>query len=154
MAEYYQKNKQERVSYRLNYYKNNREIELAQKKQYRLKNKKEINSNQRIFMKKSYMHYRMIVLQHYSKGVPQCACCGELIYEFLTIDHVEGKKKWNHDLSYVGHKLYRWLIRNGFPDGFKVLCCNCNFAKGRRDGDGICPHETIIKKTLFPDIAK
>ena len=151
---YYYRNRDVRLAYRLDYYKKNTDRILEQKKLYRLENKELLNANQRRFMKESYKGARMIVLQHYSRGVPQCACCGELIYEFLSIDHMEGKKKWNHDISFGGHKLYRWLINNNFPDGFQVLCCNCNFARGRRDGDGICPHQKIIRQTLFPDITK
>ncbi len=29
--------------------------------------------------------------------------------------------------------MYRWLIRNGFPEGFQTLCMPCNSSK--RDGD-------------------
>jgi hypothetical protein len=153
-AGYYQKTKQKRLAYRLDYYQKNTDNILEQKKLYRLENKERINDGQRHRMNKSNKGARMIVLQHYSRGVPQCACCGELIYEFLTMDHIDGKKKWNHDLSYGGHKLYNWLINNEFPDGFQVLCCNCNFARGKRDGNGTCPHQKIIRQTLFPDISK
>ena len=139
---------------RREYYKKNPSRELKQKKLYRTTNKEMINNSQRFFMKRSYYNDKMIVYQHYSRGVPQCACCGELIYEFLTIDHIISRKNIHHDKSFIGHKLYRWLINNNFPDGFQVLCCNCNFARGRRDGDGICPHQKIIKQTLFPDISK
>lgn len=151
---YYQKTKQRRLEYRLDYYQKNTDRILEQKKLYRLENKERVNGSQRYHMKESYKCARMIVLQHYSRDVPQCACCGELIYDFLTMDHVDGKKKWNHDLSYGGRKLYRWLINNNFPDGFQVLCCNCNFARSRRNCNGICPHQKIIKQTLFPDISK
>lgn len=35
-------------------------------------------------------------------------------------------------------KAYHWIKRNGFPAGFRVLCLNCNFARGIY---GRCPHE-------------
>jgi hypothetical protein len=34
--------------------------------------------------------------------------------------------------------IYRWLISSGFPEGFRVLCHNCNQAIGLY---GFCPHQ-------------
>jgi hypothetical protein len=31
-----------------------------------------------------------------------------------------------------------WLKRNGYPKGFRVLCHNCNSARGLY---GYCPHK-------------
>lgn len=28
--------------------------------------------------------------------------------------------------------MYRWLIKNGFPEGFQTLCWPCNRSKGNR----------------------
>lgn len=81
---------------------------------------------------------KMLVYMHYCNGVIQCSCCGELQIEFLTVDHVDGKKKHNHGKDMTGNKLYRWLIKNNYPEGFQVHCWNCNVAKGRF---GICPHK-------------
>ncbi len=33
-----------------------------------------------------------------------------------------------------GHKFYKWLRDAGYPDGFQVLCMNCNHAKYRNGG--------------------
>lgn len=33
-----------------------------------------------------------------------------------------------------------WLRRNNYPNGFQVLCHNCNMAKGFY---GKCPHQSI-----------
>jgi len=77
------------------------------------------------------------VMEHYSNGELKCACCGFAQIDGLSIDHIEGRKKWNHDYTMGGDRLYSWLKRNKFPKGFQVLCFNCNFAKG---DTGICPH--------------
>jgi hypothetical protein len=83
--------------------------------------------------------FRDKVLAHYGR---RCACCGESIEEFLTIDHVQGGGNVHRrTLRAVGgatYKLYRWLVENNFPDGFQLLCFNCNIAKGQY---GECPHE-------------
>lgn len=76
------------------------------------------------------------ILQHYGG---QCCCCGEARYEFLAIDHLEGGG--NQHRKQIGNKIYRWLRRNNLPEGFQVLCHNCNMAKGFY---GQCPHVTEV----------
>ena len=75
---------------------------------------------------------RRFVLNHYGC---KCACCGEQQEKFLEIDHVNNNgaehRKTVKDI--VG-----WLIQNNFPDGFQLLCSNCNQAKARY---GKCPHQ-------------
>lgn len=39
----------------------------------------------------------------------------------------------------IGFGIYDWLIKNNFPSGFQVLCCNCNY--GKNSNHGICPHK-------------
>ena len=81
---------------------------------------------------------RMIVLKHYSGETPRCQCCGETIYEFLTIDHIEGGGT-KHRNTGGAHDIVKWLIKNNFPEGFRVLCFNCNCS--RRGGE--CPHKRL-----------
>lgn len=78
---------------------------------------------------------RLEVLTHYGNGTPECACCREATFEFLSIDHVNGGGR-RHRQS-VGD-VYRFLKRNGFPTGYRVLCHNCNNAIGAY---GYCPHQ-------------
>lgn len=68
-----------------------------------------------------------------------CACCGEDNDRFLTIDHVDNNGHEMRKEHLTGNTFYRWLIRNGFPDGFQILCFNCNI--GRALNGGICPHK-------------
>lgn len=76
-------------------------------------------------------------LSFYSNGAPVCACCGITELAFLTIDHINGNGA-AHRRSIGRVNFYAWLIRNEYPDGFQVLCYNCNCAK--RDG-AECPHK-------------
>lgn len=66
-----------------------------------------------------------------------CACCGEAEPDFLSIDHIAGRKAHGHSREIKGDRLYREIVREDFPDTYQVLCHNCNFAKGMR---GECPH--------------
>lgn len=90
--------------------------------------------------KKGYIKLRMEILQHYSGGSPQCACCGEANVPFLTIDHITGggvkQRKALHVSSVAG--FYTWLRKNGYPEGYQVLCFNCNGAKSG-SGKRFCP---------------
>ena len=68
-----------------------------------------------------------------------CACCGERTLRFLTIDHINNDGA-AHKRAINRAPMYRWLRRHNFPDGFQVLCFNCNCAKGLY---GTCPHQDI-----------
>jgi len=70
-------------------------------------------------------------------GGRKCACCGETRSEFLTIDHLVPAGARHHKTR-CGVGLYRWLKKQGYPSGYRVLCMNCNFAIGHF---GRCPHE-------------
>lgn len=83
--------------------------------------------------------YRYMVLSHYSNSdEPFCECCNEKTYQFLAIDHKFGGG--NQQKKEIGGGLYGWIIRNGYPDGFRVLCHNCNSAHGHY---GYCPHQGV-----------
>ncbi len=88
-------------------------------------------------------HYRR--LKHaavMAYGGYRCNCCGETEHTFLSIDHVHNdgyKHKGPHGRRYVGLSLFSWLKKNDYPDGFQVLCHNCNI--GKHLNDGVCPHQ-------------
>ena len=98
---------------------------------------------------------KMEVYLHYSKiysnsNIPCCACCGLNSHmEFLSLDHIAGRKEMDSEpelvrLGYTSkfkiHQLLLWITRNDFPEGFQILCLNCNMAKGHSK-DNKCPHE-------------
>lgn len=80
---------------------------------------------------------RQQVLDHYGN---KCACCGESRFEFLSMDHISGGGTADRRKSGLrGNAIIGWIIRNNYPDTFRILCHNCNQAIGFY---GICPHET------------
>jgi len=86
---------------------------------------------------------KWVALTHYSSTPPRCACCGETMFEFLTLDHIDGngaehKKEIMKQTGWKGVPLYTWLASHGYSKGFQVLCFNCNAAKGQRS---CCPHK-------------
>lgn len=80
--------------------------------------------------------YKMLVLEHYSFNPPECQCCGDLNLEFLTIDHINGGGS-EHRKTMRGQNFYSYLIKNNYPEGYRVLCMNCNWSRGKF---GYCPH--------------
>lgn len=71
----------------------------------------------------------------------KCSCCGETGESFLAIDHInndgaEHRKKLSQG---TGSRFYQWLSSNNFPDGFQVLCFNCNHSKSINRG--VCEHQ-------------
>jgi hypothetical protein len=98
--------------------------------------------NKKMAAKVREANRKMKTLVYNAYGGYKCACCGETEPMFLSIDHInndgaEHRKKINIK---GGTQIYRWLIKNSFPDGFQVLCWNCQ--NGKRFNKGICPHQT------------
>jgi hypothetical protein len=68
---------------------------------------------------------RRAILNHYGRA---CACCGTT--KNLTVDHIHGGgNKHRAQLGEGSYGLYRWLVVNGFPAGFQILCGPCNQSK-------------------------
>ncbi len=68
---------------------------------------------------------RIEVFTHYGQV---CSECGFSDSRALTIDHTNqrgAEHKKPDGRRYTGVWLYRWLIKNGMPSGFRTLCANC-----------------------------
>ena len=107
-------------------------------REYAKRNEKKI----KIFQKEYRRELRLEVLSHYSdKSMDflHCACCKELHLIFLTIDHInnDGAEQRRKLKLKSGFAFYLWLKQNNYPEGYQVLCHNCNYAKSH----GGCPHK-------------
>jgi hypothetical protein len=76
---------------------------------------------------------------------PNCVCCGESNYKFLTFHHsMKDGAKHREEIAggsdRSGHAFVYALHRLGYPDvpGLCVLCANCHLAT---DLWGGCPHQ-------------
>lgn len=87
-------------------------------------------------------YQKLTVIKHYG---PACDCCGETDAHFLQVDHVNGGGgRHRRSLAkHAGCHFYDWLIKQGFPKGYRILCANCNCALGYY---GFCPHQGIGKQ--------
>jgi len=79
---------------------------------------------------------RLEAFDHY--GGAKCNCCGETMYEFLEINHINGGRMRKEDPSHTN--LARWLKMHNYPDGYEILCANCHNSVSSY---GYCPHKKI-----------
>lgn len=132
--EYYQRNREEIKQKTLGKYYQDRAKIRKRRKELNTSEKRAKNAERE---RLRYSAYRKIVLNAYGA---KCACCGEDEPLFLEIDHVNNDgKKHRNEIGNSSKALVYWLIQNNFPDGFQILCSNCN--QGKKRNKGICPHK-------------
>lgn len=100
-------------------------------KEYRKKNQTTICKQRQDYMER----IKKEGIEQYG-GKCSCEGCNEGRYEFLTLEHINGRK--DEEKRTTGKKAWQRLKRLGWPkDNYTVLCFNCNCAKGIY---GTCPH--------------
>lgn len=105
--------------------------------EYRHENLERVNKR----AKQTREELKREVYGHYSNGEYKCACCGIDVYEFLCIDHINNDgnvDRKNNPSHQTGDKLCRRLKRDGYPEGYQLLCYNCNITKGIYN---VCAHK-------------
>lgn len=65
------------------------------------------------------------VLDYYGRS---CQHCGNTDVRVLTMDHINSDGA-EHRKTVPGGRLYKWLLKNGCPEGFQTLCMNCQWIK-------------------------
>jgi hypothetical protein len=100
-------------------------------KAYRSRYKKAHPDQNRKWRRASYAKARYEAIYHYSNGTLKCAVCGDRHYEFLEIDHINGGGK-EHKRK-INSTIFQWVRQNNYPDGYQVLCSNCNNKKVKTD---------------------
>ena len=89
-------------------------------KKWYVANRQHVNDN----MKGLRLIRRAFILEYYGG---KCKCCMESNDKFLAVDHINGGG--NKHYRETRTPLHQWLWQNGCPDGFQILCHNCNMAK-------------------------
>ena len=105
-----------------------RECKLCRKK-----HKKTYDSYQKGYRNRQ----KKLVYDHYCvDGKICCATCGFSNIKALSIDHInnngsEHRKEISKGKKYnIGSiAIYRSIINNNYPDGFQILCMNCQWIK-------------------------
>lgn len=145
---YYYKNRDARLKEMHDYKERNKEKLVVYDKKYREENKELLRQRSKDghkkFREKERAHCRAHredriadrkriktkVFEHYSGGDIKCKKCGNVDMKVLCLDHINfvpisEKRKDN----------YWSLMVRGYPEGFQVLCYNCNFRKRSEDNE-------------------
>lgn len=87
-----------------------------------------------------YRKIKIEVLTHYGGGNFACVICGEARFPCLSIDHINGNGTQHLKQLGIGggENFYRWLKKNGFPEGYQTLCANCQCAKRETNNENRC----------------
>jgi len=134
-AEYRKIHKDKMTKYQVEYHKINKDKIKIRDAKYR-----NIHKSESAEYYKSHKHehnlktserrksVRLEVLMHYSNKTMQCKKCGERHIEFLEIDHINGGGSKHRRNENIG-SMYHYLWSNDFPEGYQILCSNCNIKK-------------------------
>jgi hypothetical protein len=150
--------------YAKKYREDNKEKLNADNRQYHHDNREELLPKMKIRMKKLNVQLKLDAISKYSDGKNKCKVCHEKEIEFLTLDHIDGRKNAEHPKNMSGYKLYDWLKKQDYPPICQVLCMNCNWLKHleenkmkwRNTYSAICNRKSKdkIKLEVFSAISK
>src|SRR3990167_7531375 len=113
------------------------EAQKAASKRYYWRNQKRVQQKSAVSMRTKWRTLRKHIIDHYGH---RCACegCDITQYEFLALDHVNGDGNQHRKQFSSNWGLYKWIVENNYPNTIRLLCHNCNQARGCY---GFCPHE-------------
>jgi uncharacterized protein (DUF3820 family) len=79
--------------------------------------------------KRNRFNAKMKAFRAYSEGEPRCVTCGDTEVSHLSLDHIHNDGRDHRKMIGKGRRIYHWVSKHGFPEGFQVLCHNCNRLK-------------------------
>jgi len=115
-----------RFCYNRGYYIENKEKIDIRNKKWHTNNKYKMNK----FGRDHRERRKTEAMNHYGGCV--CQLCGVEDIEVLVLDHISGGGTKQRRGFGDGHAIYRWVYNNHYPDGFRVLCRNCNWKEYRK----------------------
>ncbi len=121
--------------YARTYYRSHREHCRDKDKKWWAENRTEYNEVRRERGLEYRRGVKLDLLKHYSSGTMECAICGFSDIKALSIDHMNGGGAAHRREVGQGINFYRWLRKHGYPEGYQVLCMNCQWVK-RYDRNG------------------
>jgi hypothetical protein len=92
-----------------------------------------VTEKERVWQKNYVLKIKQKSIGYYSNYTYECKCCGEDDFNKLTIDHINGGGMYHTcALKRQGWPFHKWLIDEGYPDGYQILCKRCNCIKGKK----------------------
>lgn len=142
---YYERNRAQIRERQAKYYQDNKDvIKEIQRRWRRLNRAKYLAINKRT-SDRLREEYKTSAINIYSNGDACCSWCRQADIDVLCLDHINNDGAKCPMREKAGSGLYRWLRKYDYPDGFQVLCANCNMKKEtefRRLGGRICGKKT------------
>lgn len=118
---------------------------LAHKKEIKAKAKEYRETHRKanaVWHRQGRQREKERVISHYSNGTMACKRCGFSDIRALSIDHIKGNgAKERRTIGMPkggGDFFYRWLKKQNYPEGYQVLCMNCQWIK--RSENSEVPH--------------
>jgi len=102
-------------------------------------NKIDVSINHRDWIKQ-----RKIAIFEYYGGC-KCVLCHETRLGTLHLDHENGDGA-DHRRQVGRRGVYKWIIDNNYPSGFRVLCSNCNWKTRPRKILSTSAHAISLRK--------
>ena len=125
-----EKSKQHLQEYHRQYHQANRDKKIAMVAKWAAENPGNRRQNALAY------YYRLQHAAMTAYGGYECSWCGIDEPLVLCIDHVHNDGNVHRrEIDASGAGFYKWLRDNGYPEGFQVLCANCNHAKHRNGGE-------------------
>ena len=133
---YYEKNKEKINEKHKKYNKENEKSVRLYLDGWKKEHAEQLKKYDKIYhdkYKEKMKQQKIEAFDHYCGQI--CCWCGENDFDVLSIDHINNdgnihRKSGNKGIS----NIYRWLKDNNYPEGFQVLCNNCNWIKYRNGG--------------------
>ena len=97
-------------------------------KKWKLKNLDKVKLSSKKDQLRRTKKLKLMVLSYYSNGLLTCKQCGFSDIRALSIDHINGGGAI-HRKTMKGTSFYSYLIKENYPEGYQVLCMNCQFIK-------------------------
>jgi hypothetical protein len=126
--------------------KNNLEYARSKEAEYAASHKEERRSTNRAWREANKEYLKVTKLQ-YSRDLRRkvivgyggrCTCCGVDEQAFLVVSCRTTKADAGYRGRPHGDVFHTWLIKNSFPNAFRLLCWNCRL--GSYYNHDLCPH--------------
>jgi len=141
---------EQKRAYARKYYREHREVIVVKARKFRQENRERLRVKRKryddahkedrkvyrgLYKKREWERRRALkltVFGHYSvMGHPKCAFCGIDDMDVLCLDHInnDGARERRRGKGVYGAGIYYRLRRTGYPQGYQILCMNCNLKK-------------------------
>ena len=126
---YYEKNRTRIRERQAQYYIDNKLTVQKTQLKWRETNRAKYLASNKATSSRLREEYKISAINIYSNGDACCAWCKQADIDVLCLDHINNNGAECSIREKAGSGLYRFLRKHDYPEGFQVLCSNCNLKK-------------------------